>query len=173
MSEQYGGILDRLIDAAVAHTEGGLLLAFKLWQQPTLALSPSGSLDGPFEVLGAPEIEGVENYQFLQLEGVWHLMATRLSDHAPALYRADPDGDWLRWERTHIFDIPREGWNDEEPANAGFLCDARQVEGEAGGWFYLFYGGSDELDSFEGRGHAKLGVARSADLQTWITPPGP
>lgn len=55
-----------------------------------------------------------------------------------------------------------------ERANAAFLCDARPVDG----YYYLFYSGSTETLLFNGRGHAKVGVARSVDLVDWEVPPG-
>jgi len=56
---------------------------------------------------------------------------------------------------------------DHERANAAFLLDHRERDG----YFYLLYAGSSDLTSFEGRGHAKLGLARSIDLQTWDVAP--
>ena len=55
-----------------------------------------------------------------------------------------------------------------EHANSAFLCDASAL---AGGYYYLFYAGSNELTRFDGWGHAKIGVARSTDLVHWQVPP--
>ena len=41
------------------------------------------------------------------------------------------------------------------------------------GFFYLLYAGTDEVSSYEGRGHVKLGLARSRDLVTWEVPRSP
>ena len=41
---------------------------------------------------------------------------------------------------------------------------------ERDGHFYLFYAGSNDGERFSGRGHAKIGVARSTDLKTWTLP---
>jgi hypothetical protein len=37
---------------------------------------------------------------------------------------------------------------------------------------YLVYAGATELVGNDGRGHQKVGVARSTDLQSWTVPPG-
>lgn len=185
VADLWDGDGDRLIDAALAHADIGVVAAFKFRQTFRMAYSPSGSLDGPWTPMGDPDIPGgLENYQFLQIDGTWHLLGTTLDpaegfdlEHMPALYRigGDPSNpqSWLSWELVGILAPPIEAWNggdstneDYERANAAFLCDAREVDG----FFYLFYAGSNETDRFEGRGHAKIGVARSSDLTTWDVP---
>ncbi|MGH9026480.1 MAG: hypothetical protein ACRDWD_10270 [Acidimicrobiia bacterium] len=175
----------RLIDPGLAHTANGLFLMFKRGERDgpqfsEVAWSESGDLDGPWELLGEPDTKPLEDFQFLVIDGAWHVLGTEIPIvHVPVLYRlvgdpADPES-WLHWEEVGRFEIPEESWNEgatpgitHETANASFLCDARAADG----YFYLFYGGSTELDTFAGRGHAKIGVARSRDLQTWEVPPG-
>jgi hypothetical protein len=175
----------RLIDPGLAHTADGLFLMFKRGervgpQYSAVAWSPSGELDGPWQLLGEPDTRPLEDFQFLVLDGVWHVLGTEIPVvHVPVLYRlvgdpADPES-WLHWEEVGRFEIPEESWNQgetpgitHETANASFLCDARAADGH----FYLFYAGSTELDAFAGRGHAKIGVARSRDLEIWEVPPG-
>ena len=177
---------DRLIDASLAYPSFGPLAAFKKGRNSLhLAYAPNGSLDGPWVDLGAPQIPGgLENYQFLMIDGVPHLLGTTLTTppghqykHLPALYRlvGDPavPTNWLNWELVSIFSVPQEAWNGgksdgkrHELANSAFLCDARAVDG----YFYLFYAGSNEVKRFNGRGYAAIGVARSQDLQTWAVP---
>jgi len=77
--------------------------------------------------------------------------------------------------KVRAFDVPQDAWNrghtpgiTHETANSGYLCDARKLDG----YWYLFYAGSTELTEFDGRGHAKIGVVRSKDLQHWQVPPG-
>jgi len=172
---------DRLIDAAIAYTEAGIIVVAKKEQTPYFAISTSGSLDGPWKEIGKPNFASLENYQLLQIDGVWHLLGTTLRQpkgydraHLPALYRlignpSDPQG-WLEWERVGILDVPQESWNQGyERANSAHLCDARAADG----YFYLFYAGSNDRDSFNGRGHAKIGVARSRDLKNWSIPGQP
>lgn len=79
----------------------------------------------------------------------------------------------MKWQLLRVLNIPQEGWNggdrkgsSYERANSAYLCDARPVDG----YFYLFYAGSNETKRFNGRGHAAIGVARSADLITWNVP---
>ena len=48
-------------------------------------------------------------------------------------------------------------------ANTGYLNDFRAEDG----FFYLTYSGSIDSESFQGRGHGKIGIARSRDLVHW------
>jgi hypothetical protein len=173
----FGAPGERLIDAALHDTGRGLLLAFKRGQRARLAFSPFGRLEGPWLDLGAPHLEGTplamaENFQLLKIDGRLHLLATTLWGHTPTLYelRTTPSRPehHLRWRKVATLDVPREAWNRKERANAAYLVDSRGEDG----FFYLFYAGSDELRAFRGRGHAKLGVARSRDLERWEVPPG-
>ena len=168
LAESVFGIpIERLIDAALAHTEDGLLLAFKRFQTFTLALAPSGRLEGPWEILGEAAIaDTVENYQFLPIDGGWHLLATTIPAHEPRLYARGER--WTAWTEVTTFAVPEEDWNTDERANAAFLCDGRAVDGH----WYLFYAGSTETESFDGRGYAAVGVARSTDLEAWSVPGG-
>ena len=176
---------ERIIDAAIAHTQWGLYLLFKrglhdsVVQYDELAYSPSGSLEGPWEHLGQPDLPWSENFEFLSIDGVWHVLVTTIPIHHPALFRlAGPPSDpqsWLHWTQVGMFDVPQEEWNrgetpgiTHETANSAYLCDARELDGH----WYLFYAGSTELTTFDGRGHAKIGVARSTDLVRWDVPPG-
>lgn len=171
---------DRLIDAALAFTDdAGAFLCFKREQRANIAHSPSGSLAGPWTLIG--ELEGAaastENCQLIQLDGTWHMLATKIPLlHAPVLHRLDGDSRdpaaWRRWTVVRDFEIPAQPWNDgafldHETSNASYLVDRRAEDGYA----YLLYAGSTELTSFETRGHAKLGVARSRDLETWEPAP--
>jgi hypothetical protein len=176
---------ERAIDAALARTEWGTFVMFKrglhdaIEQHAALAYSRSGSLDGPWEYLGEPDVGWTENFQFLVIDGVWHVLLTTIPIHTPTLFRlagapSEPQA-WLHWEEVATFEVPQEDWNrgttpgiDHETANSAYLCDARAADG----YWYLFYAGSTELTTFEGRGHARIGVARSRDLRTWTVPPG-
>ncbi len=184
------GIYDqeRLIDGALAHTQWGTFALFKrglresLDQVTTLVHSPSGNLDGPWELVGDVTSVGLlENYQFLTIDGVWHLLGTAIPFHDPTLFRltGDPSepASWLDWTLVRSLELPVEDWNagphetrgvTHDVANSGFLCDARALDG----YFYLFYAGATELTSNDGRGHQKIGVARSTDLESWEVPPG-
>jgi hypothetical protein len=175
---------ERTIDGAFAHTRHGLFLLFKrgahtaVEQHDELAWSPSGSPDGPWTYLGESDLPWSENFQFLPINGTWHVLVTEIPIHRPALYRiagdpADPES-WRRWRLVRHFEVPQEAWNSgqtpgvtHETANSAYLCDARRLDGN----WYLFYAGSSELTSFDGRGHAKIGVARSKDLERWEVPP--
>jgi hypothetical protein len=178
---------ERTIDAALAHTEHGLFLFFKRGlhtsnvQFDELAWSPSGSLDGPWEHLGEPDLPASENFQLLPIDGKWHLLATTIPVHQPTLFRLDGDpGDperWLHWKKVRTLEVPSETWNSSERkglppgigyerANSAYLCDARGLDGS----WYLVYAGSTELTTHDGRGHAKVGIARSRDLKRWTAP---
>jgi hypothetical protein len=176
----------RMIDPALAWTGAGLMLAYKVGttSQPQafeIARSASGSLTGPWQVVGRPDIridgDTVENYELLTLGGVWHLVATSNTLDQPWLFTLGGDpGDpasWLRWQDGTELDVPAEPWNSGkgissvgyEHANSAFLC-------QDGGTYYLTYAGSTDLTSFGGWGHAAIGIARSTDLVHWLAPPG-
>jgi hypothetical protein len=176
---------ERLIDGALAHTDHGLFLLFKRGlhesfdQHDELAWSSSGALDGSWEHLGETDLPWSENFQFFPLGGTWHVLVTSIPVHRPVLYRlvGDPDDprSWRHWKKVRTFQVPEERWNrgrtpgiTHETANSAYLCDARRLDGH----WYLFYAGSTELEAFDGRGHAKIGVARSTDLEHWKIPPG-
>ena len=176
---------ERIIDAALAHTKYGLFLLFKrgfheeIIQPIALAHSPSGSPDGPWEILSEPSLTFAENFQFLVIKGTWHVLTTKIPVHVPTLYRlvgdpSDPQS-WSNWKDVDTFEIPEEAWNKgltpgitHETANSAHLCDARALDG----YWYLTYAGSTELETFEGRGHAMIGIARSRNLKKWEVPPG-
>jgi hypothetical protein len=166
---------DRLIDAAVAHARGGLVLGYTHQSDFfEVAWASSGSIEGPWRRVGVADTGPFENYQFLLIDGVWHVLGTTIPIHHELLYRLggppDERSSWLRWTLVRELVVPSEDWNRPpgEVANAGFLCDARTLDGH----WYLFYAGSTELDRFGGRGHAKMGIARSTDLVRWEVPPG-
>ena len=165
----------------------GLLLGFKRGvdqQQFELARSASGSLAGPWTLVGAPDISirgvTVENYQFLHLAGRWQRLASTNNGNQPAIFNllGDPTAPtgWLQWSPGRILDVPQEPWNpgsgltgtDYEHANSASLVDGRRF----GGWYYLSYSDAPDKTAFNGEGHAVVAVARSRDLERWIVPPG-
>lgn len=168
---------DRLIDAAVAFAPAGAFLFFKLGQEAQIAHAASGSMEGPWKLLGSLSPAALENYQAIVIDGTPHLLATTLPVlHRPVLHRlAGPQNDpqaWRTWTVVRELEIPEQAWNTGkglgyERANAGYLVDERARDG----MFYLLYAGSTEVKSYEGRGHAKLGLARSRDLVIWEVPP--
>jgi hypothetical protein len=147
-----------------------------------IAYSASGSLDGPWRLIGRPAIsqfgDTVENYEFLEIDGRWRLIATTNTFDRPyvATLGGAPDNprSWLDWIDGRVLNIPAEAWNSapgptsvtHEVANAVYLCDARALDGH----YYAFYAGSNELTEFGGWGHAKIGIARSTDLVHWEVP---
>jgi hypothetical protein len=181
---------ERMIDGALVYTGHQLLLGFKYSSpaQPDvfeLARSTSGGPQGPWRLVGRPDIEvdggTVENYEFVQVSGTWRLMATSDNLDQPWLFtlignpgRADA---WLSWSAGSEVNIPAEAFNTGpglssigfEHANSAYLCDSGTGPGH---FVYLFYAGSDELTQFDGWGHAEIGVARSTDLVHWQVPPG-
>ncbi len=180
---------DRLIDPALATSGRGLILGFKLGassgqQHFEIAYSPTGSLEGPWRLVGRPDItlygDTVENYQFLQVRGRWRLLATSNQLDQPWLFSlAGPAGrpaSWLRWTGGYQLQVPNEAWDlgqgvtgaGYEHANSAYLCDATALDGH----YYLFFSGSDELTSYGGLGYNSIGVARSTDLVHWEVPPG-
>jgi len=178
---------DRMIDAAVAWTPAGLLLAYKYGsdvQHFEIARSVSGSLDGPWELLGRPDItvygDTIENYQLLRLDGRWQLLATSNTLNRPFLFtlRGDPRvaGSWLHWSAGRELHVPQETWNSGtgvtgttyEHANCAFIVN----RGPVGGFTYLLYSDSPNQTAFTGEGPAVLALARSANLVDWSVPRG-
>jgi hypothetical protein len=176
----------RMIDAALAWTAHGLMLAYKVGttsqqQAFEIARSPSGSLAGPWQVVGRPDIslygDTVENYELLTIGGVWHLVATSNTLDQPWIFTlaGSPDAptDWLHWVGGAQLQVPAEAWNTGsgissvgfEHANSAFVC-------QVGGTYFLTYAGSTDLTSYGGWGHAAIGIARSRDLVHWQVPPG-
>ncbi|HUS31116.1 MAG TPA: hypothetical protein VMZ53_21545 [Kofleriaceae bacterium] len=168
---------ERLIDAAVAFTDTGAYLFFKRDQIANVAYAASGSIDGPWTLLGELSQRNLENLQPILIDGTWHLLGTTIPlVHDAVLHRLDGDptapASWRNWTVVRTLTVEEQSWNtgpllDHERSNAAFLVDDRPADG----YFYLLYAGSTDLTSFEGRGHAKLGLARSRDLQTWDAAP--
>jgi hypothetical protein len=178
------GLAHRMIDAALAFTGHGVILGFKAGtttQHFEIAWAPT--LTGTFHLVGRPDIvvynDTVENYEFLTVDGAWHLVATSNTLDQPFLFAlgaGDPatPSTWLHWSAGQQLSVPGESFNSGtgvssvgyEHANSAFLCVG------PGGEDYLTYAGSTELSQFGGWGHARIGLARSTDLVHWEVPPG-
>jgi hypothetical protein len=181
---------DRMIDGALVFTGHQLLLGFK-FSSPTqpqafeIARSTTGSPQGPWQVVGRPDIvvngDTIENYEFVHLAGRWRLVATSNNLDQPWLFTLTGDPQtprgWLHWTAAYQLNVPSQQFNRGpgtssvgfEHANSAYLCDATSLPGH---FYYLLYAGSDELTRFGGWGHAQIGVARSTDLVHWHVPPG-
>jgi hypothetical protein len=182
------GLAARMIDAALAFTGHGVILGFKAGtsaQHQHFEIAWAPSLSGQFRLVGQPDIvvygDTVENYEFLTVDGTWHLVATSNILDQPYLFALGP-GDptvpttWLHWTAGTQLMVPSEGFNSApgissvayEHANSAFLCVGPAGED------YLTYAASTELTAYGGWGHARIGIARSSDgdLTTWAVPPG-
>ncbi|MHB8219973.1 MAG: glycoside hydrolase family protein [Acidimicrobiales bacterium] len=184
------GPADRQIDPALAFTGHGLILGFKASvgsstaQEFEIAASYSGSLTGPWVLLGQPNVSvyqnTVENYEFVHAAGHWQLIATTNLLDQPWIFQLTGNPTtptaWLKWGRGRQLIVPSQAWNSGpgissvgfEHANSAFLCNARATDG----YYYLLYAGSTELTQFGGWGHARIGIARSRDLVHWEAAPG-
>jgi hypothetical protein len=181
---------DRMIDGALAVTGHQLLLGFKYSSpaQPDVfevARSTTGKMTGPWQLVGRPDIDvdagTVENYEFLTVAGVWHLVATSDNLDQPWLFTLAGDPSqargWLRWTAGRQLMVPALPFDsgpgissvNYEHANSAYLCDATSLPGH---FVYLLYAGSTELTAFGGWGHARIAVARSKDLIHWQLPSG-
>jgi hypothetical protein len=178
------GLAHRMIDAALAFTGHGVILGFKAGtstQHFEIAWAPS--LTGTFHLVGRPDIvvygDTVENYEFVTVNGAWTLVATSNTLDQPFLFTLTPGNPmdpetWLHWSVGRELMVPNQAFNTGEGissvgfehANSAFLCVG--PEGED----YLTYAGSTELTAYGGWGHARIGIARSADLANWRVPPG-
>ncbi len=178
------GLAHRMIDAALAFTGHGVILGFKAGtttQHFEIAWAPS--LTGTFHVVGRPDIalygDTVENYEFVTVDGAWHLVATSNTLDQPFIFTlgaGDPSrpSTWLHWSAGQELSVPSQAFDSGtgvssvgyEHANSAFLCVGPAGED------YLTYAGSTELTRFGGWGHARIGLARGTDLVHWDVPPG-
>lgn len=165
----------RVIDAAVAHTANGYYATWKEGQhgmKPRMASAPS--LDSPFHFVGSgfPSLlmqdgkdDGLihENYEFIEIDGRWRLLATDYNPPSPRLYTLANSSDWLKWTQGYELKIPIESFNTDNVANAAALYDWRSHDG----FFYLIYAGRNERTTYLHRGWNRIGLARSKDLIHW------
>ncbi len=183
---------DRLIDPALVYSPAGLLLGFKVGttapgsaQHFEMARSTTGTLAGPWVSVGRPDItvygDTIENYEFLTVGTEPALLATSNNLDRPQLFQlagaeSDPKG-WLHWSAARELVVPQEPtWDPAtgvtgstyEHANCAFLVGGGT---RLGGYYYLVYGDSADLTTFNGAGHAQFGIARSTDLVHWSVPP--
>lgn len=180
------GLAGRMIDAALAFTGHGVVLGFKAGttaQHQHFEIAWAPSLTARFRLVGHPDIvvygDTIENYEFLTVDGGWHLVATSNVLDQPYLFGLGP-GDpsvpatWLHWSAGTQLMVPSETFNSGsgvssvayEHANSAYLCVG------PGGENYLTYAASTELTAFGGWGHARIGIARSSGLVDWQVPPG-
>lgn len=166
----------RQIDGALAFADGHFWLGYKGEQDFYVMRSEGPELDGRWQSPQRASAAGewAEAFHFIELDGVWHLVATGRDpkgfrcpnpytcSHEPFIYRRDGD-DWTKWVDKRQLKIQVEDWNREAHANGASLNDWRAHDG----WYYLFYSGSNDGERFAGRGHCKLGVARSKNLVDW------
>jgi len=178
----------RQLDGALAFTGHGVIVGYKAStgngaQHFVVAWSPSGSLAGPWRLIGRPDItlydNTVENYEFVSAGHHWQLIATSNILTQPWIFELDGNPDtptsWLHWNGGRQLSVPIQPWDHGsgisgvgyEEANAAFLCNARAADG----YYYLLYAGSSTLTEFGGWGHASIGIARSTDLIHWQVPP--
>lgn len=186
----------RHIDGALAYEDGYFYLGYKGWQTFFVTRSVNKELDGNWlrarwSWPGGP-FNWAENYQFIKIDGIWHMIATSrltydsildyflglirrvlhpyVASQAPYIYTMEGYGNcikhWTRWVNKTYLDVPTEDWNQLMTANSAYLCDWREYDG----YFYLFYAGTNDWLKFEERGHCKIGVARSKDLVQWHLP---
>lgn len=181
-----------IIDGALARKNGRthLLLKWRTEDLPWIAITADDDLTAPWPVDGRlvagteQAFHGfAENGQFIDVDGRIRMLATARDpegfrcgsvytcSHEPFLYDfASGDGskaeDWSHWRHKTQLRVPYEEWNPVMHANTGFLADWRAHDG----FFYLSYSGSLDHESFAGRGHGKIGLARSRDLMHWRLP---
>jgi hypothetical protein len=178
------GLAGRMIDGALAYTGDGVILGFKAGssaQHFEIAWAPS--LTSKFRVVGQPDIsyynDTVENYEFVTVDGTWHLVATSNTLDQPFIFTLGAGNPrvaatWLHWIDGRELHIPNQPFDTGtglpsvayEHANSAFLCVGPK------GKDYLTFAASTELASYGGWGHATIGLARSTDLTHWQVPTG-
>ncbi len=169
----------RAIDAAVASWQGKVILFWKEVQTTRCAVGDS--MEGKFRLIGdgypktwmrdGREVTWNENYQLLFIDGKWRLLTSTKMDGStmfPVLFTMEGDGtrleDWLTWVDGYRLDVAQEEFNTRDRANASALM----LPGRMGdGCWYLLYAGNTEGQTFLKRGHNRLGISRSRDLEHW------
>ncbi len=180
----------RAIDLALAESKNKYYVVWKdrhktwLWRKDRPRIAVASDLDSDFSYIndgimkfflrgGEESKKTHENFQFLQIDGIWHLITTDYVPHRTFLYRisgagsGENDTDWLKWVDGHELVVPSESFNTRHRSNAGFLADWRVYDG----YFYLLYAGNTEGRSYARRGDNTLGLARSKDLDAFKSPP--
>ena len=167
---------NRVIDAALAESNGGYYLIWKEGRQgrmkPRLAFATS--LAGPFKYVGDgfPALlmadgkdNGLthENYEFVHTSNGWYLLTTDYNPEGPYLYKLEPGSGWLKWTQGYRLNTPKEKFNTDNRDNAAALYNWRQHDG----YYYLIYAGRTEGKTYARRGWNRLGLARSKDLVHW------
>lgn len=164
----------RAIDAAVCLVDERYMLVWKENQTPMIAWG-THMCGGEWERIGPVQTSWFENAQFIEVDGVWHMLVTARGprprrDHLPYMARFVGElgtlASWTKWRMGQALSIPLETFNTNSRANAAFVADWREHDGH----YYLIYAGHTEGVSHAGRGDNKLGLARSRDLQTWRVP---
>jgi len=162
----------RAIDAAVAFANNKYYLIWKSTANWIPLIAVSDNLDSDWVLLGTPSFHRAvpealhENFDFIFEDNQWKLLST--DNLLPFLYTlngtGENDTDWLTWINGYELEVAQHAWNSVGKANAAAIADWRQFDG----YFYLFYAGENENDTFQGRGHEKLGISRSKDLVKWF-----
>lgn len=177
-----------LIDIAMAYENCKYYIVWQDWivdgdKIKVNRAAVGDSLDGDFEYIGDGMLKLLmedgkwngmkhENWDFLKIEGTWHLLSTDYSPHEPYLYRisGDPSKDksWKTWVGGRRLETPLENFNTKHRANAAQLANWTNYDGH----YYLLYAGTTHSRTHAGRGDNKLALARSTDLENWHAPGG-
>jgi len=107
-----------------------------------------------------------ENYQFLRIDGVLHMLSDDYRDNLEGQYLyalLDPSHP-LDWGKGFELKVPLQSFNRGIRCQAAALYDWRAQDG----YFYLIYAGANEQTSYLGRGWNRLALARSRDLIHWF-----
>jgi len=109
-----------------------------------------------------------ENYQFLRIGNVLHMLSDDYRDNIEGeyLYTLTDAAQPLNWERGFEIRVPLEGFNSSIRCQAASLYDRRADDG----YFYMIYAGSNEQTAYLGRGWNRLALVRSKDLVHWFAP---
>lgn len=176
----------RSIDAAVTFWEEQQVwvLAYKN-AQGTLAVATSEALDGEFQPVSGVSMQPNvlaehENFEFVVgPDGNMRLVS---SDYGVGI--TGPRNTWIytqadassfaQWTHGYATNISAQWFNTNDLANAGYVADFRAVPADLGdptgpafGAYVLLYAGNQNDQGWAGRGHNRLGMARSVDLVSW------
>lgn len=122
-----------------------------------------------------------ENFQFFTFRRKLHVLTSDYWPFFPWIYQIDEKGkepiNWMNWKNGFKLELPQETFNSETRGNGACLIkDAKGNVLMKDGYTYILYAGTVPMDAgvnvskFAGRGHNKLGIARSKDLVNWVAP---
>ncbi|MGH9354107.1 MAG: hypothetical protein ACRD2G_18415 [Terriglobia bacterium] len=169
---------ERVIDAAIADTDGGFYL---IWKQntgshPRPRIAFSKFLEGPWSFVGSGfaaltmpdgKENGLihENFTWIKAGGKWRLLSSDYPrGHHEILYTQLNSKNWLDWGNGLAIHAAPQAFNTLVHADAAAIYNWQRYDG----YYYLIYAGRNEAKTYLRRGWNRLALSRSKDLIHWV-----